>query len=234
MAWAYLAAVSAGYTALLFKCIATLAAKWTVQPDDCPLHHWQSYLLVVAAFSVAPLELHCLNLALQYGEAVAVVPAYLSLGMLSQLSTGSVFFQELQTIQSFRQGVEFFLSVCLTLSFVVAMTLARSAEVEQTPEPKRMSLIAAEAEVTTERREGRNPKVQVNLTPEVEQYQESIEANSEGAALKRFSTSPPRRATEHRLSVAGIGGAFEALDAAALQAIDQRCTRDLLPKERRG
>jgi len=126
VAWALMAAVSAGYTALFFKCIAQLIAGAAMGGGTPFWQCWETYVLVAAAFSCAPSELHCLNLALQSGEAISVVPMYLSMGMLAQLTTGAVFFQEFKDFKSTRDMVKFAASVAFTLCSVVAMAKARA------------------------------------------------------------------------------------------------------------
>lgn len=126
------AAVGAGYTALLFKCIAELMASMatSTNPESSPLHSWKTYAILLAGLSCAPTELHCLNLALQAGDAVFVVPTYLTLSMLAQLSTGAVFFQECRDFTSPMHAATFCLSVALTLACVVAMAHARAIEAD--------------------------------------------------------------------------------------------------------
>eukprot|EP00929_Paragymnodinium_shiwhaense_P065649 TRINITY_DN32890_c0_g1_i2.p1 TRINITY_DN32890_c0_g1~~TRINITY_DN32890_c0_g1_i2.p1 ORF type:complete len:619 (+),score=135.49 TRINITY_DN32890_c0_g1_i2:111-1967(+) len=137
--WATAAAISAGYTALLFKCVAEMLASAPAdltqqdssRPPVQPLwFHWQTYAIACAALSVAPAELHYLNLALQSGEALFVVPTYLALGMLAQLSTGIVFFEEFKDFSSRRHALSFAASVGLTLTFVVLMAKAQGDKAE--------------------------------------------------------------------------------------------------------
>jgi len=141
--WATAAAVAAGYTALLFKCVAELLARvGTVvtggRPrDDNPLACWQTYVIAGAAFSCAPAELHFLNLSLQAGEAVFVVPVYLALGMVAQLLTGVVFFQEFRDFSSVWHFAAFCTSVVLILIFVVQMTKAQASQARTEAEATR-------------------------------------------------------------------------------------------------
>mmetsp|Transcript_3297 Transcript_3297/g.7798 ORF Transcript_3297/g.7798 Transcript_3297/m.7798 type:complete len:532 (-) Transcript_3297:124-1719(-) len=125
LAWALCAALCAGYTALLFKCIAVLIAGATLAPVVL-LMQWEFYGLLFTALMVAPSELHCLNMALQNGDAVSVVPMYLAMGMLAQLLTGGVFFGEFRDFRSDREMASFAGSVSLTLSSVVFMARAQA------------------------------------------------------------------------------------------------------------
>lgn len=120
--WAAAAAVAAGYTALLFKCIAELLAQAASdQGASAPWSYWETYVILGVALSCAPTELHCLNVALASGEAVFVVPAYLGLSMLSQLTTGAVFFREYNDFRSTAHALGFGVSVALVLSLVVVL-----------------------------------------------------------------------------------------------------------------
>lgn len=129
--WALIAAAYAGYTALLFKCIAELIAGG---PLVALFSQWQTYIVLSVALLCAPSELHCLNMALQSGSAVLVVPLYLSLGMLSQLCTGAVFFQEYRDFRSDNDVLLFAASVGMSLLSVVAMARAQVIAVRDSPE----------------------------------------------------------------------------------------------------
>lgn len=140
--WAMAAAIAAGYTALLFKCIAVVIAGAMQRPDFAPppWYSWKMYVIVGVALTCAPTELHCLNLALQLGDAAFVVPTYLSLGMLAQLLTGAIFFNEFCDFQSASHALGFGFSVLLTLTFVILMAKSKANEdmeqdiIENTPE----------------------------------------------------------------------------------------------------
>jgi len=128
-AWALVAAISTGYTVLCFKCIAELLAGVRTAPTS-PLLQWEFYIILVVGLSLATFELHCLNLALRSGDAVKVVPMYLSLGMLAQMSTGGVFFQEFDDFRSAADATTFAGSVVATLVSVAAMVRAERAAAE--------------------------------------------------------------------------------------------------------
>jgi len=116
------AAIFSGYTALLFKCIAEIIASAGLGRN--PFHCWQVYVILAVALSCAPTELHFLNLALQLGDAIFVVPVYLALGMVSQLLTGMIFFEEYKDFVSASHAIEFAISVSITLLFVMIMAKA--------------------------------------------------------------------------------------------------------------
>mmetsp|Transcript_133779 Transcript_133779/g.266930 ORF Transcript_133779/g.266930 Transcript_133779/m.266930 type:complete len:407 (+) Transcript_133779:47-1267(+) len=137
LAWATMAAIGAGYTALLFKCVAEILAAPLIQPGvPVPwFFRWEPYAIVGVALLCAPTELHCLNLALQRGEAGLVVPAYLTLGMLAQMATGAVFFQEFRDFSSRAHTAAFCCSVLLTLMLVRFMAQS-TEEAEMQPVTK--------------------------------------------------------------------------------------------------
>merc|ERR1719305_2171034 len=127
------AAIFSGFTALLFKCLAELIASAGKEYLDTgsgkenmlsPWRCWQTYAIACVALSCAPAELHFLNLALQSGDAIFVVPVYLALGMVSQLLTGMIFFEEYKDFVSASHAIEFAISVSITLLFVMIMAKA--------------------------------------------------------------------------------------------------------------
>eukprot|EP00929_Paragymnodinium_shiwhaense_P100109 TRINITY_DN62170_c0_g2_i1.p1 TRINITY_DN62170_c0_g2~~TRINITY_DN62170_c0_g2_i1.p1 ORF type:complete len:447 (+),score=89.60 TRINITY_DN62170_c0_g2_i1:56-1342(+) len=156
-------AVLAGYTALLFKCVAQIclaafAEESGAAADSSPRegarghhsvvvslasfpHHvstfevdaaaWQTYAIVGLALFLAPLQVHLLNLALLHGSAVTVVPTYFALGMIAQLLTGAVFFQELRDFRSASAATAFGAGVVLALLFVVLMAKAGASQAEE-------------------------------------------------------------------------------------------------------
>lgn len=140
LSWATLAAISAGYTALLFKCIAEIIAGGGL----VAVYSWETYAIAAVALSCAPTELHCLNLALQTGEAIFVIPMYLTLGMMAQLTTGAVFFQEFKNFNSRSHAIGFAAGVALTVTFVVAM--AKAQDDKQDAGELTSSLLEAEEE----------------------------------------------------------------------------------------
>lgn len=81
----------------------------------------------------APFELYCVNVAMQCGDALVVLPAYLALGMVSQLLTGAVFFREFQDFGSAAQAVGFSFSVLLTVTCVIRMSQAATTKTANTP-----------------------------------------------------------------------------------------------------
>lgn len=146
IAWSVVAAIAAGYTALLFKCIAELIAGYNTALDEL-LWRWQTYVLLAVAVTVAPSELHCLNMALQTGDAVFVVPMYLAMGMLSQLTTGGVFFREFQDFHSMHDACLFFASVTFALGSVVFMALAQADPVVEAMDQNAVSVTTPPATI---------------------------------------------------------------------------------------
>jgi hypothetical protein len=192
--YAMAAACAGGYTALLFKCVSEIIAGVALRPDaqTSPWECWQTYAILGVALCCAPTELHCLNLALQNGDAVFVVPTYLTLGMLAQLTTGAVFFQELQEFQSVSKEIGFAVSVALSLVSVIVMAKAQSSKALREP---------------------KLPELQVDLDPEVIQYVANLDSDHTIRAHSTNSidsSSRTKRVRPRTLTVAGFGGAMEA------------------------
>jgi len=130
--WAICAALAVGYTSLLFRVVAGILAGAAegLNGRGSPFNYWQTYPIIVAALCVAPVAIHCLNLALLKGDAIFVVCTYESLGILTQLSMGAVFFRELSSFTSLTHMVVFGFGVLLMLIFVIALTVAQAANEE--------------------------------------------------------------------------------------------------------
>lgn len=206
LSWAIMAAIAAGYTALFFKCIAEIVAGAIAQPEGSvpPWCCWETYFIVVVALSCAPTELHCLNLALQTGEAVFVVPTYLTLGMLAQLATGAIFFQEFRNFHSRSHALGFSFSVLLTIIFVISMAKIQGTDRDDCG-TKQAAAPALRAKLLPE-----------PLTPELLDYiQTSASPEQHRPSSSASPLLPPRSLTprfEQRVSIAGFGGAIECLE----------------------
>lgn len=215
--WATTAAVSAGYTALLFKCLAEIAAGAAADSRRSssapPWRCWETYVIAALALSCAPAELHCLNRALQCGEAVSVVPTYLALGMLSQLATGAVFFRELRGFASAAHAAGFALGVLLTLAFVVAAAVARAqdgaeasthhSEEEEVyvrlPDARTVAALPGAAPAA--------PEATYAAAAAKEEWPQHLKTDgSKNGWAVQFDTG-------QTVSIAGFGGAIECLDA---------------------
>eukprot|EP00746_Dinoflagellata_sp_MGD_P133691 gnl/MRDRNA2_/MRDRNA2_67441_c0_seq1.p1 gnl/MRDRNA2_/MRDRNA2_67441_c0~~gnl/MRDRNA2_/MRDRNA2_67441_c0_seq1.p1 ORF type:complete len:433 (+),score=86.97 gnl/MRDRNA2_/MRDRNA2_67441_c0_seq1:180-1301(+) len=137
IAWAASSAAATGYTALLFKCIAQVLIS-TADTDEnmvsqkvaSPWTLWQTYAILVSAMVLAPTEVHLLNMALKCGDALLVVPMYFALGMLAQLLTGAVFFQEFKDFQSQWQANFFVTGVVLALLCIIMMARVQQSQVD--------------------------------------------------------------------------------------------------------
>merc|ERR1719313_16067 len=97
-------------------------------PEGAPFPWWsdwspQAYAIVVGAGLSGMGQVHCLNMGLRSGDAVVVVPVFLSLGMLAQMLTGGVFFDELHHIGSATQAVAFILGVVMLIVCVAILTI---------------------------------------------------------------------------------------------------------------
>mmetsp|Transcript_117245 Transcript_117245/g.284341 ORF Transcript_117245/g.284341 Transcript_117245/m.284341 type:complete len:428 (+) Transcript_117245:54-1337(+) len=187
LSWAMLAAVAAGYTALLFKCIAEIVAGAVSRTGESsgPWYCWEAYAILGVGLLCAPTELHCLNLALQSGEAVFVIPVYLTLAMMAQLTTGAVFFREFKNFHSEAHELGFGLGVLLTVVFVVAMAKAQDDHYQS---PK-----------------DHTPDLRAPLVSEPEVQEPS--------PAKSVTCGHTPAAEKQVVSVAGFGGAIECLEA---------------------
>jgi len=202
-AWALTAAVAAGYTALLFKCIAELIAGAAGAPRLLLLR-WETYVLVSTALIVAPSELHCLNMALQSGDAVSVIPMYLAMGMLAQLITGGVFFREFRDFRSVADAALFAASVALMLSSVVFMARAQATSVEDVPKVR-----AEIAPLNISTAAVASGDQAITGRPDLSEALLAEEAEEENLAESSFS----RASFMMGVSMSGFGGAIESLDA---------------------
>eukprot|EP00933_Yihiella_yeosuensis_P082463 TRINITY_DN96359_c0_g1_i1.p1 TRINITY_DN96359_c0_g1~~TRINITY_DN96359_c0_g1_i1.p1 ORF type:complete len:458 (+),score=86.46 TRINITY_DN96359_c0_g1_i1:1-1374(+) len=237
--WATLAALAAGFTAMLFKCVSEIVAgtlNRTSSTEERPAYEcWQAYLILAAALCCAPSELHCLNMALQHGDAVAVVPMYLSLAMLAQLATGGVFFQEFSGFLNLTQEIRFALSVCLTLACVVYMTQAKTGA-DAAPPPV---LDGLDANLLPRKKDELPDKVssKVRIAAEEAAIHEisasdtdddsESEDDDETMSVRRVKTLPNILAPklERKASVAGFAGAIEALQIGSSAAPTKRSSK---------
>jgi len=134
--WALVSAVATGFTTMLFRCVSLLLVSPSLGQES-PWHHVQLYVLLATAGLIAVGQVHSLNMALQVGDAMTVVPAYYALGMLAQILTAAVFFKELDDFEGWLQAAMFWGGVALLIACVVWMTRVHiSAETELPPSPK--------------------------------------------------------------------------------------------------
>lgn len=201
VAWAFIAATYSGYTALFFKCVAELVAAAS-QDYVQLLTRWQAYAILGAGLSCAPSELHCLNKALATGNAVFVVPMYLAMGMLAQLVTGAVFFQELRYFASRTDALLFAFSVTFAMCSVVGMAIAQVEAIVDSLPPaddtaQVTSFMATNGSAMSAASDVRQP-----LLTQV--------SGSEDLLVT------PMRITVAKVSKSGFGGAIESLDRTAV------------------
>jgi len=123
--WAIAAAMAAGYTALSFKCISLLVSGVALGATQM---QWTFVLIVAGAITCAASDCHLLNVALTQGDAISVVPLYLSLSMLTQLILGGTFFQEFSHFSSGSHMVIFVGSVALLMCCVGALAQAPATD----------------------------------------------------------------------------------------------------------
>jgi len=119
--WAFVAAVLTGFAAMLFKCVSLLIVA-APPKQKSPWYRFDTYLILVAAAIFAVAEIHCLNIGLSIGDAVTVIPAYYSLGMLAQILSGALFFKELDSFEDWTQASSFWSGVAVLIVCIIWMT----------------------------------------------------------------------------------------------------------------
>lgn len=229
------AAITSGYTALLFKCLSEIIASAGVahlnsEDGSGPWCYWETYAIAAVAVSCAPAELHFLNLALQAGDAIFVVPVYLALGMSSQLLTGMVFFQEYRNFAS-EDGAysvlhiaKFACSVCMALFFVVVMAKAQAegVDVDSVTSCSPLEdplLIHVEAEDEHSCKDWSPPPAVVVTGVDADQMPTTPSPAKLPATPRKTAGRQARGLTiDITVSVAGFGGAIECLDTVSNRA----------------
>eukprot|EP00928_Gymnodinium_smaydae_P055977 TRINITY_DN39437_c0_g1_i1.p1 TRINITY_DN39437_c0_g1~~TRINITY_DN39437_c0_g1_i1.p1 ORF type:complete len:406 (-),score=76.76 TRINITY_DN39437_c0_g1_i1:81-1277(-) len=124
VAWALLSSICGGYSVMFFKdvsLLASAAAAGTAQP----WLDYRAYCLLVAGLCCGSSQIHTLNVALQMGEAVMVVPIFYVMGMLAQLLTGAVYFDELQAFKSNAKLQTFFAAVAALVVCIFVQTASK-------------------------------------------------------------------------------------------------------------
>merc|ERR1712113_214570 len=132
---------------------------------------------------------------------------YLAMGMLAQLMTGAVFFQEYKDFHSGADALYFALSVMLTLTSVVAMARAHASYGDESGGSDSEGKDPSKEHVATENRGSRLPEI-----PSLSSRLLAEEVN-ETEGLEPGLCSP-KGSQLLRLSTTGFGGAIEMLDAA--------------------
>mmetsp|Transcript_63709 Transcript_63709/g.205302 ORF Transcript_63709/g.205302 Transcript_63709/m.205302 type:complete len:371 (+) Transcript_63709:84-1196(+) len=118
--WALTSAISSGYTVTLFKCLAVLALS--VRP---PWPSFQPYVVLGVALLLCVGQVHTLNLALNGGRAMTVVPASFAFSLMAQIVTAQAAFQELSELPGPRQATTFGGGLLLILVCIVALMRAK-------------------------------------------------------------------------------------------------------------
>eukprot|EP00933_Yihiella_yeosuensis_P044975 TRINITY_DN40270_c0_g1_i1.p1 TRINITY_DN40270_c0_g1~~TRINITY_DN40270_c0_g1_i1.p1 ORF type:complete len:407 (+),score=57.40 TRINITY_DN40270_c0_g1_i1:60-1280(+) len=130
VAWSILAAILAGFTVAFFKSVSLLMATGRFA-SPAPWTQAGFYVIVLMSCFCGICQMHSLNLGLQHGEALVVVPIYYALGMLAQILTGAVVFNELSSFTTPVQLLLFWGGTVLLVLCIFGMTYSRiSSEVE--------------------------------------------------------------------------------------------------------
>lgn len=140
-AFALLAAILTGYTVAAFKGVGLSlvhgSSLW-VQPS------FYTLILLGCFFGIA--QMHALNKGLQQGEALVVVPIYYASGILAQILTGGLVFNELQGFSGTAQAVRFWGGTVVLVLCIFGMSYSRISveqNIEVVPSERDSLLLAA-------------------------------------------------------------------------------------------
>mmetsp|Transcript_11981 Transcript_11981/g.21192 ORF Transcript_11981/g.21192 Transcript_11981/m.21192 type:complete len:344 (-) Transcript_11981:97-1128(-) len=126
--WALTCSSCGSYSVTLFKCSSELLAMTS--------HFWmhpEIYCLISCALCCALLQVHSMNCALRWGEAVQVMPAFFALGILFQLFLAQLAFHELDGLTGFWNVLSFSLGVALVIASTGGIVYAGSSDDETKP-----------------------------------------------------------------------------------------------------
>lgn len=116
------AAMLGWYSVLTAKCTAGLL--WTtVYHQNNQLDSVESWMAITAVVILGLTNVHCLNLALQLGDAVFVIPLYEALSVTGQIFIGGIFFDEFSELTP-EKHIYFWIGVACVVSGVVAISSA--------------------------------------------------------------------------------------------------------------
>merc|ERR1711907_702052 len=83
------------------------------------------YCMLSAGLALSVIMLHCINIGLQEGDALIVVPMYYALGMLFQNLVAGVFFDEFDAFSGAGQSLVFTSGVMVLLLCLGALPFAQ-------------------------------------------------------------------------------------------------------------
>jgi len=121
--WALLAAILNGYTVVAFKGVSLTLVHATV-----PWSQAGFYVLILAGCFLGCAQMHALNVALQAGEALIVVPIYYASGILAQILTGGLVFNELEGFSDSAQAARFWGGTILLVLCIFCMSYSRISD----------------------------------------------------------------------------------------------------------
>lgn len=121
--WGLTCAVCGSYSITFFKCAAEIVAL-----SSYCWQHFEIYCLGVLACWCALMQVHTMNLALRWGNAVTVVPTFFALGVLFQLALSQLAFQELSELKGASRISIFCMGVFLVVASTIAIVTATSLE----------------------------------------------------------------------------------------------------------
>lgn len=120
---ALLAAVLTGYTVVAFKGVALVVVH-----GPPPWTQAGFYFLILIGCCLGCAQMHALNMGLQQGEALIVVPIYYASGILAQILTGGLVFNELKGFSGTFQAARFWGGTVLLVLCIFGMSYSRISE----------------------------------------------------------------------------------------------------------
>lgn len=140
--WVFLATTLSGFATTICKCVSLLA---THSAPSAYLSSPYFYCMVSAGALLSGLMLHCVNMGLQEGDALIIVPMYYALGMLFQIIVAGVFFDELDSFSNAGQALGFTSGVVVLLLCIGALPFAqvgrpRSSSIDKETEEELLAI----------------------------------------------------------------------------------------------
>jgi hypothetical protein len=114
-------AIASGYTVSLFKCVSILILSWSSAE---PWKRWQFYGVLLVALGLCLVQVHSLNMALQLGRAMNVVPTLFAFSLLAQIGVAHAAYQEMRGMDG-RHAATFVVGIVVMLSSVVGLVRSK-------------------------------------------------------------------------------------------------------------
>jgi len=127
-----IAAIIAWFSSITSKCTSSLTLTAVRHVDADVFTHWQYWTLHGLMLFLGCLNMHFINLALQKGEVLFVLPLYEALSILGQVILAGIFFDEFESLRR-HQLVTFFAIVLFVVGGLIGLSAdqQRGEEEEQ-------------------------------------------------------------------------------------------------------